>query len=233
MGVFKKMWSSMKMCIPCMKCQKKNFQENVSEMDQESKEEEEHQNEAPEMEFFNSTPQEPEKMNEALLSEIKDGNKLYDSELETTNIVDQENETPEMELHFLEVNVDIEQENETPEMEFHFLEPSDVVDVREAIDDHGNETPDVESHILDTIDDLDHGNETPDVESHIHDIIDDLDQENETPDVEFHILEIVDDIIFRAVSSSESKNLNKVVKNFKILKRTLFLSRVYDSFFSF
>ena len=99
------------MCIPCMKSQKKNIQENDSEMDQESKEEEEYQNEAPEMEFFNSTPQETEKVNEAPLTEIKDGNDRNDNELETTDVVDQENEALEMELHFLEVNKDIEQEN--------------------------------------------------------------------------------------------------------------------------
>ena len=176
------------MCVPCKK-RNISSQENDIEIYQKTVEEEnQHENEAPEMEFFNETPEDIEIKieNEAPL-EIKDGN---DSDLETTYVVDQENETPEMELHFLEVKVDVEQENETPEMELHFLETTDVIDVRESIHD--------------------------------------LDQENETPEMESHIREIINDIIYRVVSSSESKNLDKVVKNLKILKRTLFLSGVYD-----
>ena len=99
------------MCVPCTKRQKLNFSSEEIEIYQESTEEKEYQNEAPEMEFFNSTPQETENINEAPLTEIKDGSERNDNELETTDVVDQENEALEMELHFLEVNKDIEQEN--------------------------------------------------------------------------------------------------------------------------
>ena len=213
MGFIKNIWRNIKMCVPCQKRQEKNddievYQETVPDV-------KENENEAPEMEFFNSpemdkTPEDLGNEIEAPLSEIKEGN---DSELESTDVDDQENESPEMELHFLEVKVDVEQEDETPEMELHVLETTDVDDVIESIDD------------------LDHGNETPDVESHILDIINDLDQEIETPEMELYIRESIDDIIYRVVKSSESKNLNKVVKNLKILKRTLFLSGVYDLVF--